>query len=141
MPNNDQPWGPATLGIRTGHKRTPEGEHSEPIFTTSSYVFATAAEAAARFAGTEPGNVYSRFTNPTVQAFQERLAALESGTTCLATASGMAAITTMCLALLQTGDHIVASKSVFGPTNTLLHKYLTKFCITTTWVNLHDVTA
>ena len=73
----EEDWGFSTQAIRTGHHRTPEGEHSEPIFPTSSFVFASAAEAAARFGGTEPGNIYSRFTNPTVRCFEQRLAALE----------------------------------------------------------------
>jgi len=90
--NGDQnEWRLATKGVRAGQNRTAEGEHSEPIFTTSSFVFNSAAEAAARFGGDEPGNIYSRFTNPTVQTFEERLAALEGGQRCVATASGMSA--------------------------------------------------
>jgi len=109
---NDE-WGLATRAIRAGHNRTAEGEHSEPIFTTSSFVFGSAAEAAARFDGDEPGNIYSRFTNPTVACFEQRLAALEGGEACVATASGMSAILSTCMALLQTGDHIVSSRSIF----------------------------
>jgi O-succinylhomoserine sulfhydrylase len=95
----DNNFGFDTLAIRSGHRRTAELEHSEAIFTTSSFVFENAAQAAARFAGDEPGNIYSRFTNPTTQAFEARLAAMEGGQSCVATASGMAAIMSLCLAL------------------------------------------
>jgi O-succinylhomoserine sulfhydrylase len=131
----------STLAIRTGHGRTQEGEHSEPIFATSSYVFSSAAEAAARFAGEEPGNIYSRFTNPTVRAFEERLAALEGGDSCVATASGMAAILSLCLGLLAAGDHIVSSRSIFGSTTMLFNKYLARFGVSTSYVPLADLDA
>ena len=131
----------ATRAVRVGHSRTPEGEHGEPIFTTSSFVFASAAEAAARFAGTTPGNIYSRFTNPTVRAFEERLASLEGGESCVATASGMAAILSMCLGLLKAGDHIVSSRSIFGSTSLLFNKYLSRFGISTAYVPLSDPAA
>lgn len=131
----------ATLAIRTGHHRTPEGEHGEPIFTTSSYVFASAREAAARFSGDEPGNVYSRFTNPTVSIFEERLAAMEGGECCVATASGMSAILSLCLGLLKAGDRIVSSRSIFGSTTILFNKYLTRFGIETRYVPLADPAA
>ena len=85
----DFPWEFETLAVRSGHVRTAEGEHSEAIFPTSSFVFGSAAEAAARFGGTQPGNIYARFTNPTVRYFQERLAALEGAESCVATSSGM----------------------------------------------------
>jgi len=133
--------GLATLAIRTGHQRTPEGEHSEPLFVTSSYVFSNAAEAAARFAGDQPGNIYSRFTNPTVRAFEERLAAMEGGACCVATASGMSAILSLCMGLLQSGDHIVSSRSIFGSTTMLFNKYLTRFGVETSYVALDDVAA
>ncbi len=136
--DNDTPWGFSTLAIRTGHHRTHEGEHSEPIFPTSSFVFGSAAEAAARFSGDEPGNIYSRFTNPTVRNFEERLAALEGGERCVATASGMAAILATCMGLLQSGDHIVSSRSVFGSTTLLFNKYLSRFGVETTFVELND---
>ena len=128
-----------TLAIRTGHQRTPEGEHSEPLFMTSSFVFGSAAEAAARFSGEQPGNIYARFTNPTVRAFEQRLAALEGGECCVATASGMAAILSLCLATLQAGDHVVSSRSVFGTTTVLFEKYLGKFGIETSFVGLADI--
>ncbi|MCP5306827.1 MAG: O-succinylhomoserine sulfhydrylase [Chromatiaceae bacterium] len=137
--NDDTPdWAAATLAIRTGHRRTAEGEHSEPIFATSSYVFGSAAEAAARFSGDSPGNIYSRFTNPTVRAFEERLAALEGGEACVATASGMSAILTTCMGLLQHGDHIVSSRSIFGSTTILFNKYLARFGIATDYATLSD---
>ena len=131
----------ATRAVRVGHRRTPEGEQGEPIFTTSSYVFASAAEAAARFSGELHGNIYSRFTNPTVRAFEERLASLEGGESCLATASGMAAILATCLGLLKGGDHIVASRSIFGSTTILFNKYLSRFGVSTSYVPLGDLDA
>lgn len=132
---------PDTLAIRAGQVRTGEGEHAEPIFLTSSYVFEDAAEAAARFAGETPGNVYSRYTNPTVRIFEERIAALEGAEAAVATASGMAAIMSTCLALLKSGDHIVCSRSVFGTTTVLFNKYLSKFGIDVTFVDPTDVSA
>jgi len=131
----------ATRAIRVGHRRTGEAEHSEPIFATSSYVFSSAAEAAARFAGDEPGNIYSRFTNPTVRAFEERLAALEGGEACVATASGMSAILAVCLGLLHAGDAILSSRSLFGSTTVLFNKYLSRFGIHTAYVPLADLDA
>jgi O-succinylhomoserine sulfhydrylase len=128
----------STLAVRAGQVRTHEGEHSEPIFTTSSYVFRNAAEAAARFAETEKGNIYSRFTNPTVRCFEERLAALEGGAACVATGSGMAAILATCMALLKAGDHIVCSDSVFGSTIALINRYLLKFGVEVTYVRPDD---
>jgi O-succinylhomoserine sulfhydrylase len=130
-----------TLAVRAGQQRTQEGEQSEPIFPTSSYVFKSAAQAAARFSGDEPGNIYSRFTNPTVRTFEQRLAALEGGERCVATASGMAAISATCLALLQAGDHIVSSRSVFGTTVVLFEKYINKFGVDVTFVPLTDYDA
>ncbi len=128
-----------TRAVRAGQVRSDEGEHSEAIFPTSSFVFKTAAQAAARFAQKEPGNIYSRFTNPTVRNFEQRLATLEGGERCMATASGMAAIFSTCLGLLKAGDHIVASQSIFGSTVTLLTKILAKFAIKTTFVNLANL--
>lgn len=134
-------WSLDTLAIRAGHRRTAEQEHGEPIFPTSSFVYGSAAEAARKFGGEEPGNVYSRFTNPTVRTFEERLAALEGGERCVATASGMAAILATALALLKAGDEIVASRSLFGSTVSLFDKYLGKFGITTRYVELADLDA
>jgi O-succinylhomoserine sulfhydrylase len=116
----------ATLAVRAGYDRTAEGEHSEAIFSTSSFVFDNAAEAADRFQNNAPGNVYSRFTNPTVRTFERRLAALEGAQACVATASGMAAIMATCIALLKPGDHIVASADLFGSTTQFFRKYLTR---------------
>jgi O-succinylhomoserine sulfhydrylase len=128
-----------SLAVRAGQVRTEEGEHSEPIFTTSSYVFENAAQAAARFAGSEKGNVYSRYTNPTVRTFEQRMAALEGAEQAVATSSGMAAILSTCMALLQSGDHVVCSRSVFGTTTVLFSKYLKKFGIDVTFVPLTDL--
>jgi O-succinylhomoserine sulfhydrylase len=128
-----------TLAVRAGVVRTAEGEHSEPIFTTSSYVFDSAAQAAARFSGEESGNVYSRYTNPTVRAFEERIAALEGAEAGVATASGMAAILSTCMALLKGGDHVVCSRDVFGTTTNLFGKYLAKFGVEVTFVALLDL--
>lgn len=128
-----------TLAIRSGISRTAEGEHSEPIFATSSYVFDNAAQAAARFSGESPGNVYSRYTNPTVRTFEQRLAALEGAEAAVATASGMAAILSTCMALLKTGDHVVCSRDVFGTTINLFGKYLAKFGVEVTFVPLLDI--
>lgn len=130
-----------TLAIRTGHRRTAEGEQSEPIFLTSSYTFDDAEQAAARFAGDEPGNIYSRFTNPTVRAFEERLAVLEAGERCVATSSGMSAILSTFMALLQAGDHVVSSRSIFGTTTVLLNQFMAKFGVDTTFVPLADESA
>lgn len=128
-----------TLAVRGGHLRSPEGEHGEAIFMTSSYVFDSASAAAARFSGENPGNVYSRYTNPTVRYFQERMALLEGGEAAVATASGMSAILSTCMALLKAGDHVVCSRSVFGTTNALFTKYLGKLGIETTFVTLTDL--
>jgi len=128
-----------TLAVRAGQVRTNEGEQSEPIFPTSSYVFKNAAQAAARFKGDEPGNIYSRFTNPTVRTFEQRLAALEGGESCVATASGMSAILATCMALLKAGDHVVCSRAVFGTTVVLFNNYLMKFGIEVDFVDLTDL--
>ncbi len=130
-----------TLAIRSGQLRTDENSHSEPIFATSSFVFDSAEQAAQRFSGAEPGNVYSRFTNPTVRAFEQRLAALEKAERAVATASGMSAILSVALGLLSAGDHILASRSLFGTTHILFDKYLAKLGIQTRYVALTDLTA
>ena len=134
-------YGVNTLAVRAGRQPTGEGEHSEPLFLTSSYVFKDAAQAAARFAEEEPGNIYSRFTNSTVRVFEERLAAMEGAQRCIATSSGMAAILSTCLGLLKAGDRIVSSRSVFGTTVNLFNKVLSRFAIATSYVPLSDYAA
>jgi O-succinylhomoserine sulfhydrylase len=142
MTNKQQnDWGLATRGVRVGHLRSPEGEHAEPIFATSSFVFSSAAEAAARFSGDQAGNIYSRFTNPTVRNFEQRLASMEGGEACVATASGMSAILATCMGLLQQGDHLLSSRSIFGSTTVLFDKYLARFGIETSYVDLEDLAA
>ena len=127
-----------TLAIRAGVHRSQFNEHSEALYLTSSFVFDSAAQAAARFSGAEPGNIYARFTNPTVTAFQERLAALEGAETCVATASGMAAILATVMGLLSAGDHVVASRSIFGSTVQLFNNILKRFGVETTFVSATD---
>lgn len=129
---------PDTLAVHAGQRRSAEGEMSEPIFASTSFVFASAAEAAARFSGEKPGNIYSRFTNPTVQVFEQRIAAMEGGERAVATGSGMAAILATCLGLLKSGDHIVASNGLFGSTVVLFNNYLAKFGVSTSYVPLTD---
>ncbi len=116
----------ATTAVRAGQARTNEGEHSEAIFATSSFVFESAAQAADRFQNKIPGNVYSRFTNPTVRTFEQRLAAMEGGECCVATSSGMAAIMATCVACLKPGDHVLAATGMFGSTTQFFNKYLTR---------------
>ncbi len=130
-----------TQSVRAGQRRTAESEHSDPIFATSSYVFKNAAEAAARFSGDQPGNIYSRFTNPTVNAFEQRLAAMEGGERCIGLASGMAAIMSLGMGLLKSGSHVVSSRSVFGNTVLLFQKFFSKFGVDTTFVDLIDLSA
>jgi O-succinylhomoserine sulfhydrylase len=130
--------GADTQAVRVGQVRTHEGEHNDPIFTTSSFVFDSAEQAAARFAETQPGNVYSRFTNPTVRAFEQRLAALEGADHAVAASSGMGAILSTCLALLSAGDHVVAADSLFGSTISLFKNILGRFGISTDFVPLSD---
>ncbi|MDE3735171.1 O-succinylhomoserine sulfhydrylase [Pseudomonas sp. BN415] len=128
-----------TLAVRAGQRRTPEGEHGEAMFLTSSYVFRTAADAAARFAGEVPGNVYSRYTNPTVRTFEERIAALEGAEQAVATASGMSAILAIAMSLCSSGDHVLVSRSVFGSTISLFEKYLKRFGIEVDYPALSDL--
>ena len=132
---------PETLAIRAGQERSQFGEHSEALYLTSSFVFESAAQAAKRFSGEEEGNVYARFSNPTVTMFEERLAALEGAEDCVATASGMSAIMALCLAHLKQGDHIVASNSLFGATVQLFNNILSRTGITTTFVSHTDPAA
>jgi O-succinylhomoserine sulfhydrylase len=130
-----------TQAIRAGHRRTTEDEHSMPLFATSSYVFESAEQASLRFTGQQAGNIYSRFTNPTVDVFQQRLALMEKGQRCLAFASGMAAIMAVGMGLLKAGDHVVSSRSVFGNTLLLFENYFGKFGVATTFVELTNLAA
>ena len=134
----DEDWGLDTLAVHAGQVRTAEQENSEALFLSSSFVFKNAAEAAARFSGAAPGNIYSRFTNPTVRMFEDRLAALEGGERCLATSSGMSAILSLCMGLLRQGDHVVSSRSIFGTTVTLFSNVLARFGVGTTFVAQTD---
>ncbi len=131
-------YGMQTIAVRAGQHRTDEGEHSEPIFTTSSYVYQSAADAAAHFDGTKTGNVYSRHTNPSVRTFERRLAALENGERAVATASGMGAILTMCLAYLKAGDHLLAANQLFGSSIGLFNNYMAKFGVEVSYVDCFD---
>ena len=130
-----------TQAVRAGIERSQFNEHSEALYLTSSFVFGSAAQAAARFSGEEDGNVYARFTNPTVTAMQQRLAALEGAEACVATASGMAAIMSMVMALMSAGDHVVASRGLFGATQQLFNNILSRFGIETTFVPATDLDA
>jgi O-succinylhomoserine sulfhydrylase len=130
---------PDTLGVRAGGLRSDFQEHSEALALTTSFVYKSAAEAARKFANEEPGNIYSRFTNPTVTMFQNRLAALEGAEACVATATGMAAVATTALGLLKTGDHIIAPRGVFGTVVPLFDQILARLGIATTWVDLADL--
>lgn len=134
-------FGIATQALRGGQRRTNEQEHSEPIFPTSSFTFQSAAEAAAKFSGQQSGNIYSRFSNPTVRAFQDRLAIMEGGEACIATASGMSAILTTCMGLLNAGDHIVSAIGLFGTSISLLDNHLRRFGVQTDFVPLTDYAA
>ena len=128
-----------SIAIRGGYQRTHENEHSEALFLTSSYVFDNAEMAAAQFSNEIDGNVYSRYTNPTVRAFEERLAAMEEGEQAVATASGMAATLSVVMALLQSGDHIICSQDVFGSTRVMLNNYITKFGVEVSYVSLTEL--
>ena len=130
-----------SLAVRGGQVRTSESEHSEPLFLTSSFVFQDTAEAEARMANGEPGNVYSRYTNPTVATFENRLAQMEGAEMGVATASGMSAILSICMAFLQAGDHIVCSRDIFGSTTILLNKFMAKFGVEVSFVPLTDLDA
>ena len=132
MPSSHKP---DTLGVRAGGLRSDFQEHSEALALTTSFVYKSANEAARKFANEEPGNIYSRFTNPTVKMFQDRLAALEGAEACVATATGMAAVATTAFGLLKSGDHIIAARGVFGTVVPLFDQILARFGVTTTWVD------
>ena len=132
----DKQYHSETLSVRAGSEMTEFGENSEALFLNSSFRFKNAAQAAARFGGTEPGNIYSRFTNPTVTMFQNKLAALEGAEQCVATSSGMSAILTCVMALCGAGDHIVASRSIFGTSVQLFSNILARWGLQVTFVSL-----
>ena len=132
---------PETLSVRAGIEATPYGENSEALFLNSSFRFNSAAQAAARFGGTEPGNIYSRFTNPTVTMFQNKLAALEGAEQCVATSTGMSAILACVMGLCSAGDHVVASRSIFGTSVQLFSNILKRWGLDVTFVSLTDINA
>ncbi|HSM98060.1 MAG TPA: O-succinylhomoserine sulfhydrylase [Gallionella sp.] len=136
---SESSYQPETLAVHAGTARSQFGEHSEALFLTSSFVFENAAQAAARFIGEQPGNIYSRFTNPTVTMFEERLAAMEGAEQCVATASGMSAILACVMGVLKAGDHVIASRSLFGATVNLFNNIIRKFGVETTYVSATDV--
>ncbi len=138
---DDEEYGFNTRAVRAGQVRTNEQEQSEPLFLTSSFTFENAAQAAARFCGDETGNIYSRFSNPTVRTFEQRLASLEGGDSCVATASGMSAILATCMTVLSAGDHIVSSRGIFGTTTSLFCNILPRFGVETSFVPLTDYQA
>jgi O-succinylhomoserine sulfhydrylase len=131
----ERKYQPETLAVRQAQPRSQYNEHAEALYLTSSFVFSNAEQAAKRFSGEEDGNVYSRFSNPTVTSFQERLAALEGGEACLATASGMSAILMLVMSFCKAGDHIVASRGLFGATQQLFGNILSRFAVRTTFVS------
>lgn len=135
---NNLPLHPETLSVRAGSEATEYGENSEALFLNSSFRFKSAAQAAARFGGSEPGNIYSRFTNPTVTMFQNKLAALEGAEQCVATSSGMSAILACVMGLCSAGDHVVASRSIFGTTVQLFGNILKRWGLEVTFVSLTD---
>lgn len=142
--NNDQEsvmtkaYHPETIGVRAGSNPTELGENSDAIFLNSSFRFKSAAQAAARFSGEEAGNIYSRFTNPTVTAFQDKLAAMEGAEQCVATSSGMSAILACVMGVCNAGDHIVASRSLFGTSVQLFTNILQRWGLEVTLVSLRD---
>jgi O-succinylhomoserine sulfhydrylase len=137
----DKKYQPETLAVRAGQERSQFGEHAEALYLTSSFVFESAAQAAARFSGESAGNVYSRFTNPTVTMLQERLAALEGAESCIATASGMSAILSTVMALLKSGDHIVSARAIFGATQQMFGNILPRFGVDASFVASSDPAA
>ena len=126
---------PDTIALRAGTHRTEFGEHSDALYLTSSFVVEDAEDAALKFSGQAPGYTYSRFGNPTVTAFEERLAALDGAERCHGTASGMAAILALCMSHLKAGDHILASSGLFGATIQLFNNYMVKFGLEVSYVS------
>ncbi len=130
-----------TLAIRIQNERSGEAEHSVPLYLTSSYVFEDAEQMRAAFSDEIEANIYSRYSNPNVDELLEKVSRLEGGEAAWATATGMAAVFTTFAALLENGDHIVSSKSVFGSTHQLFVNILPKWGITTTYVDAIDYEA
>jgi O-succinylhomoserine sulfhydrylase len=141
MKNKDTSYQQETNAIRGGYQPTHENEHSEALFLTSSYVFDSAEMAAQSFSNEIEGNVYSRYTNPTVRCFEQRLAILEEGEQAVATSSGMAATLAVIMALLESGDHIICSRDVFGSTRVLMDQYIIKFGVEVSYVPLTNLSA
>jgi O-succinylhomoserine sulfhydrylase len=128
---------PESQAIRIQTERTQEKEHSTPLYLTSSFVFDNAEEMRAAFADEKDANIYSRFSNPNVTEFEQKLAALEGTEDCFATSSGMSAITASFLAFLKSGDHLLACSSIFGSTHTVITKYLTRWGIEYSYVDIN----
>jgi O-succinylhomoserine sulfhydrylase len=141
MKNKDKSYQQDTNAIRGGYEPTHENEHSEALFLTSSYVFDNAEMAAKSFSNEIEGNVYSRYTNPTVRSFEQRLAMLEDGEQAVATSSGMAATLAVIMSLLKSGDHIICSRDVFGSTRVLMDQFITKFGVEVSYVPLTNLSA
>lgn len=141
MTTNKKPgnWRARTLGVRGGQIRTPFQETSEPLFMTSGYAYESADEAEGRFTGAAPGYQYSRYSNPTVSMFEDRMAALEGAPVARATASGMAAVSSVFLSALKAGDHVVGAKAMFGACRYVIEEILPRFGITHTFVDGSDI--
>src|SRR3954470_10411076 len=137
----DENWGVETRLVRGGLMRSPFGETSEAIFLTSGYVYDSAEQAAARFRGDEPGFLYSRYANPTVAMFEKRLALLEGAELCYGTASGMAAVFAALMTAIKAGDHVVASRALFGSCFFILTQTLPRYGIEVTLVDGPDLQA
>ena len=140
-PNGPDDFQPETLLVHGGTLRSQFGETSEAIFLTQGYVYASAEEAEARFTNVSPGYQYSRFGNPTVTMFEERVRLLEGAEAARATATGMAAVTASLLCFLKAGDHIVAAKALFGSCRYIVEELCPRFGITSTLVDGRDLGA
>jgi O-succinylhomoserine sulfhydrylase len=140
MPTNKKPgkWRAQTVAVRGGQTRTAFQETSEALFLTSGYAYESAEEAEARFKGQSDGYLYTRYGNPTVTMFENRMAALEGAPAGRATASGMAAVTAVFLSALRTGDHVVAAKAMFGACRYVIEEILARFGIAHTLVDGSD---
>jgi O-succinylhomoserine sulfhydrylase len=141
MAEDPKDWEIATRLVRGGLTRSPHGETAEALYLTQSYVYESAEAADARFAGTDPGFIYTRYGNPTVQMFEDRLALLEGAQACRATATGMAAVHLALTGLLKAGDHVVAGKALFGSCRWILNTWAPRFGIETSLVDAPDLDA